>query len=340
MGASLHDCFHNCNVGGEMAEPGTTSIEERLAEAIAKYSNWGRWGADDALGTLNFIDDAKRAEAATLVRRGVSFSLAIPLGVDGPQNGLYGRMNPIHTMTRSGLDAAYGLTTRAHGMAGADDLIVMTLQSGTQWDGLGHIFSNGKAWNGRDAAAAVTSTGDHVTGMERIPDQIVGRGVLLDVGRLRGQDGELPAGYAITEKDIRDTIEAQGASSAVGRGDIVLVRTGQLGSRGPGHWGDYIGGDAPGMSFTTLGWLHDTEIAAIATDTSAFEVMPGDYPDGFSPMHQIVIPYIGMMIGEIWNLEELARDCAADGCYEFLLCAPVLPVVGAVGTPTNPIVLK
>jgi kynurenine formamidase len=105
-------------------------------------------------------------------------------------------------------------------------------------------------------------------------------------------------------------------------------------------WGDYAGGASPGLSFTTAGWLHGTEIAALATDTWGFEVRPNEFDDAFQPLHQVAIPHIGLLIGEMWALEELAADCAADGAYEFLLTAAPLPITGAVGSPVNPIALK
>ena len=81
-------------------------IEEELAAARAAYRNWGRWGEDDVLGTLNFIDDARRAHAAGLVRRGRAISLALEFNEDGPQRGFRGRINPVHYMRDTGNDAA------------------------------------------------------------------------------------------------------------------------------------------------------------------------------------------------------------------------------------------
>ena len=135
---------------------------------------------------------------------------------------------------------------------------------------------------------------------------------------------------------------AQGATSTVRRGDMVLVRTGQLGRvRRLGDWGGYAAGDAPGLSFTTLDWLHRTEIAAIASDTWGLEVRPYEFTEpAMSPLHQIAIPNMGLPLGEMWDLEELATDCAADGVHEFLLVAAPLPVTGAVGAPVNPIAIK
>ena len=142
--------------------------EAEIARAVRAYSNWGRWGADDVLGTANFITDRLRLAAAGLVRRGASFSLSQRFDMDGPQRGWRRRTNPVHTMLDTGTDAAHGNQGFPHGIGGADDVIAMPLQCSTQLDGLGHIFDHGKAWNGRDAARTVTSDGDLVTGIERL----------------------------------------------------------------------------------------------------------------------------------------------------------------------------
>ncbi|MWA04066.1 cyclase family protein [Actinomadura sp. LD22] len=315
-----------------------TDPEAAIAEAAARYSNWGRWGDDDVLGTVNFIDEAKRREGAALVRRGVSFSLSQRFDMDGPQKGWRRRTNPVHTMLDTGTDAALGNQGFPHGIGGADDVVAMPLQCSTQWDGLGHIFDHGKAWNGRPAEQVVTSEGDLVTGIEHMAAPVAGRGVLLDVGRVVGEDGELPDGFAITEGHLQAAIDAHGV--AVGRGDIVCVRTGQLTRARRDGWGDYAGGPAPGLSFTTAGWLHRTEIAAIATDTWGFEVRPNEFDDAFQPLHQVAIPNMGLLIGELWDLDALAADCAADGVHEFWLAAGPIPVTGAVGAPVNPIAVK
>jgi kynurenine formamidase len=273
-------------------------LEEELAKARAAHRNRGRWDEDDVLGTLNFIDDAIRAHAAGLVRRGRSFSLA------------------------QGFDASGD-------------------QASTRWDGLGHGHDNRQARHGGSRIAP----DDHapVTGVEHLRSAFTGRGVLLDVGRAVGDArGELPDGFPILEEHLRDTVEAQGATSGVRRGDIVLVRTGQLGRvRRLGAWDGYAAGDAPGLSFSTLGWLHRTEIAAIATDTWGLEVRPHEFAEpATAPLHRIAVPHMGLPLGELWDLEALAEDCAADGVYEFLLIAAPLPVTGAVGFPVNPIAVK
>jgi kynurenine formamidase len=319
--------------------------EGEIAKTVARVSNWGRWGEDDVRGTMNFLTDAKRVSAAGLVQTGRSYSLSLPFDTDGPQNGWRRRTNPVHTMLDTGTDAVTGIQGFPHGIGGADDVIAMPLQCSTQWDGLGHIFDHGRAWNGRPAESVVTSLGDGVTGIETVADVVCGRGVLLDVGRAVGTDGELPDGFAITEEHLEQTIAAQGASAAVGRGDIVVVRTGQLSRARRGvaageGWGGYAGGAAPGLSFTTADWLHRTEIAAIATDTWGFEVRPNEFDDAFQPLHQVAIPHLGLFLGEMWDLDGLASACAEDGRYDFLLTAAPLRVTGAVGAPVNPIALR
>ena len=104
----------------------------------------------------------------------------------------------------------------------------------------------------------------------------------------------------------------------------MLVRTGQLARARREGWGDYAGGAAPGLSFTTADWLHGSEIAAIATDTWGFEVRPNEFDNAFQPLHQVAIPNIGLFLGEMWDLDALAEDCAADGIYEFFLTAAPL----------------
>lgn len=323
------------------AELDRSNPEREVAVRAEAFRNWGRWGEDDVLGTLNFIDGAKRIEAAGLVREGTVISLAQAFDTNGPQKGWRRRTNPVHTMTDTGTDAERGNQGFPHGIGGADDVIAMPLQCSTQWDGLGHIFDHGKAWNGRRAGDVVTSDGDLVTGIEHAASVIVSRGVLLDLGRhLQPETGELPDGYAITVADLESCIAAQGATSAVGRGDIVLVRTGQYGRTRRDGWGDYAGGPAPGLSLTTAGWLHRTEIAAIATDTWGFEVRPNEFDaPAFQPLHQVVIPNIGLTIGEMWNLEALADECARLRRYDMLLSAAPLPITGAVGSPINPVAI-
>src|SRR5438874_1836406 len=107
------------------------------------------------------------------------------------------------------------------------------------------------------------------------------------------------------------------------------------------HEDGYPAGDAPGFSFETLGWIHRRQIAAVAADTWGCEVRPNETEPGINqPWHWITIPIMGLTMGEIFYLAELAGHCAADGVYEFMFVAPAIPITGAVGSPTNPLAIK
>src|SRR6266480_1971885 len=113
--------------------------KQAVYEAAEKLRNWGRWGRDDQIGTLNHVTPEDVVAAAGLIKRGQSFALGIPLDRNGPQTGLFGgRWNPIHTMLATGTDAAAG---RQGKLLYADDAINMPVQAATHWDSLGHIFS-------------------------------------------------------------------------------------------------------------------------------------------------------------------------------------------------------
>ena len=199
------------------------------------------------------------------------------------------------------------------------------------------VFFGDKMWNGYDARL-VDSLGAAKNGIEKTRNSMVGRGVLLDIARYRGAD-YLEPGYGISNADLAGCAKAQGVE--VRRGDFLICRTGFMEQcLAEADWGSYAGGAAPGMRFETAEWLHAREVAAIATDTWGCEVIPNETTMTFQPWHQMVIPMMGITMGEIFYLEELAKDCAADGVYEFLFVAPTLPITGAVGSPVNPQAIK
>jgi kynurenine formamidase len=320
-------------------QPGVETVRQ-LAE---RCSNWGRWGADDQLGTLNHIVESDVVAASRLVRTGRVFSLAIPLDEHGPQTGGFGRFNPIHLMLRDGNAAATGTVVRDfyggvdRWIRGTDDLLILPLQSGTQWDSLAHIVFENRIYNGYDATI-VGSKGALRNDIANARDRVVGRGVLLDVARSRGLPW-LEPGEQIHAEDLEECARSQGVH--VGRGDIVLIRTGQIAQcRADGTWGSYAGGPAPGLALDAAPWIFERELAAVAGDTWGLEVLPNQTADVFQPLHIILIVRMGLLVGEIFDLEALAEDCASDGTYEFLFTAPPLPITGGVGSPVNPLAVK
>src|ERR1700741_3373626 len=198
-----------------------------LRDAAEKYKNWGKWGKDDEIGTLTFTTPDDIVSAARLVKKGKVISLALNFDQFGPQGAKskypsLGRINPLHMMLRTGTDAYSGVLDH-RGIRAADDIVVMPLQCGTQWDGLGHIFYENNMWNGYDCRE-VTSAGANKCGIEKTKNRMVGRGVFLDVAQVMGKD-TLDDGYAITGADLDRAAQAQGVS--LKRGDYVVVRTGQ-----------------------------------------------------------------------------------------------------------------
>lgn len=307
-----------------------------VRELVRRFSNWGRWGSEDERGTLNHIGPVEVAAAAALVRSGQVFSLAIPLDENGPQAGTLGRTNPVHLMLQDGGDVANGSQEHLR-MQYTDDAVYMVLQCGTQWDAIAHYFFENQMYNGH-GTEQVTSRGALRNGIDKVADKLLGRGVLLDLPRHQGIPWLAPT-QPIHGSDLLGCAAAQGVE--IGKGDILLIRTGQLARTiGQGSWGDYCGGPAPGLSTTCVPVLAEREIAAVATDTWTVEVWPSEVPGVSGVMHDILIVGMGMTLGEIFDLEALAADCAADGRYEFLLAAPPLTVTGGVGSPINPLAVK
>ncbi len=302
-------------------------------DAAATVSNWGRWGDDDEVGTLNLITAEKRRAAASLVKRGAVFSLALPLDSRGPQRGGR-RSNPLHVMTRTGLDPE-SINGLGDGSQFTDDMVVLHLQSSTQWDALAHVYYDGELYNGFPAGS-VDSRGARHCGIDRVHDRFVSRGVLLDVARLHDVT-TLPPGHAISADELDRAAAAGGV--AVEEGDIVLVRTGLMATwHDTGRW-DAFSEPQPGLHHEVATWLHERGVAAVAADNLMVEAM--GVVDGVAcPLHMLALRDMGLCLGEFWDLEELAADCAADGVHEFMLVAQALPFTGAVGSPVNPLALK
>ncbi|MET8651612.1 MULTISPECIES: cyclase family protein [Nocardia] len=323
----------------------------RVADGVR---NWGRWGAADELGTLNFITPAKVSAAAGLVRHGKVFPLGIDFGSNGPQGAFQFRQNPVHVMTVDGGDARtlveYGpkwlsntvgqeLSSFFDGAQNPfrfnDDMIIMPLQAATQWDALSHVYYEDKLYNGFPADS-VTSLGAFHCGIDKVDSKgITSRGVLLDLVRHRKADTYLAPGAPITPEELDEVVAAQGVT--VGSGDIVLIHTGwqarylETGDRGESY---------SGLDWLCAPWLHEREVAAVAADNLMVEDPTSGVDGTFLPMHMLCLRDMGLMLGEYWDLTALAADCAADGVYEFQLVAPPLRVIGAVGSPINPIAIK
>jgi kynurenine formamidase len=306
-------------------------LPAEFTDLARSVNNWGRWGADDQRGTLNLIDDAKVREATALVRHGKRFSLAIPMSEDGPQLGFVkGRTNPTRTTIAhhelmGGDDA---------GVRFNDDAVSMGVQAATHWDALAHVSYDGRMYNGYPTDV-VDDTGATKLGADKL-GPIVGRAVLLDLPRALGVE-RLDGGHAVTAADLDQAVDLAG--TAVGAGDIVLLRTGQMQLLHAGDRMAYLISTA-GPSLHSVQWFRDRDVAAVATDNLSFEVFPGEIDGLFLPVHMLHIVEMGLVQGQNFDLETLAGDCAADGRSEMLLVATPEPIVNAAGAPTTPVAIK
>jgi kynurenine formamidase len=297
-----------------------------------ELSNWGRWGDDDEIGTLNFVTPAKRVQAAQLVKTGKNFDLGMPFDKDGPFLPGGFRINPVHVMTFLPSDTA----AAPDGMISADDMVMMGLQAATQWDSLAHVGYGGRFYNNVPAGSVNNIAGASKNSFAKAVEHLISRGVLLDVARCKGVD-RLEDSYEITAADLSAAEARQGVR--VESGDILLVRTGSYQWFLEGDKAHFMGNE-PGPGLDTCRWLYEREVAALALDNWACEVWPSPIAGGSIPFHQVTIRDMGLTLGEMFNFEALAADCETDGVWEFLFCAPGLKVTGSVGSPITPMALK
>ncbi|WP_369366261.1 cyclase family protein [Streptomyces sp. CG4] len=304
------------------------ALPKEFHEIAGRVNNWGRWGADDEIGTLNLITDEVVRAAVAEVRTGRRIPLALPLRQGGVQTGLIpGRVDPLHAMVQINQEL-FGPGT----VACSDDVVTMGLQAGTHWDALTHVSHSGKVYNGRPAHTVTAHGGAEFAGIDKAR-HIVSRGVLLDVARARGVD-RLDGGHAVTPEDLDAAEELAG--TAVRSGDVVLVRTGQVQVCLAGDKHGY-GYPSPGLSIRTPEWFHARDVAAVANDTLTFEIFPPESENLWLPVHALHLVEMGMLQGQNWNLEELSTACGEAGRYAFLLSAMPEPFVGATGTPVAPV---
>lgn len=304
-------------------------------------SSWDVFGPGDELGTLNLLGADQAGEAAALVRRGAVFNLDYEVNAFSP---------PVSPNRRA---ARHTMLSRHDGCVRDDRLDEFYLQVSSQIDGLRHHRHAVHGFYGGVPDAAI-EVGSPSLGIQRAAARgIVGRGVLLDVARhlaARGTPLDLRRAEAISTRTLDDIAEAQGVEFRPG--DILLIHTGWA-----QHAVAYLSAQERAalpadrqfcgleQSRETLSWIWDHHFSVVATDTVAVEVMPSVETSPFrhnvaGMMHPDLIALLGVHLGELWKLDELAEDCAADGIYEVMVTAKPLNVLGGVGSPPNALALK
>jgi kynurenine formamidase len=305
------------------AEPFTLSKSD-FDVLFDKLKNWGRWGDDDDLGTLNFLGEGEVVAAAGLVRSGRRVSLARALDtVAGPDNG----RPALHYMTSMG-------DQRQDESAYYADFIGVDFhgKSASHLDSLVHVAYKGLLYNGKRAADVVGSKGTSFGAVSRLARGIVARGVLLDAARARKVDWVEPP-CALGAEDLGAIAATLGLE--VRRGDVVFLRTGQVRRRSVlGPWDPDLA--EAGLATSGLEWLAEREIAVLGSDGDS-DARPSPVEGIGGPIHVLSVAALGMCLLDNLDLESVSEACAEEGRFEFLVVVAPLVVPGGTGSPVNPI---
>jgi kynurenine formamidase len=310
--------------------------EDEVLSYFDTLSNWGRWGNDDELGTLNLVSPAKRITASQLVRVGQTVSCAWDIGGE-PAITYHGAVQRLMLQTGQGLGDAHRVVQpdRAGRSAGAGEYlgIVYHGYTVTHVDGLCHIFWDGRMYNGRPAELVTASWGATQQAITALKDGVQTRGVLLDVASLR-EVSWLEPGEAVFPSDLEEA--EQRAGVRVDEGDVVLLRTGYGRKRHEQGPDDVATVGRAGWHASCLPWFRERGVAMIACDT-AQDAIPSGYPQLRDPIHAVGIVAMGLWLIDNCDLETLAETCTRLGRCEFLFTLAPLRWVGATGSPANPL---
>lgn len=305
--------------------------------------NWGKWGSDDEVGALNYLDSEQVLRGVQAATQGKVFTLQIPMTHNfGPV--FPGRIPTMHYMAQDEASFSSGKQDPLPGgVKFSDDVAFMYLQGTTHVDALGHAWYGQKVYGGKPATSTVDGH-SHADVAAIGKRGIVGRGVLIDVGRhLGGENNRLAPNACITLADIRSTAEAQDVD--IRKRDILIFRTGSI----PRYFEQepdqpWEAMTEPGLCYSEelVQWFADMEIPMAAADNLGLEkvVQEIDGEQVIIPLHGALMRDLGMVISEIYWLEELAEDSAEDGKYTFMLAAAPLQMEQGSGSPVNPIAVK
>lgn len=302
-------------------------------------SNWGRWGADDEVGSLNYLTPQEVLRGVQHIRKGEVVTLQRLIGDPKGDPVWPGREPAKRTMVfdESSWDGE-GAPQFPGGLHYADDKLEAFLQGSTQYDALGHVWYDGKIWNGYDARTTVG--GMEKASVAPLGDRgIVGRGILLDMARHRGKS-TMEKGETFTHEDLMACAKAQGCT--IEKHDILIIRTNFIAQFFEDKDKFYTDFCEPGLCFSKelVQWFHDMEIPNLVTDTIANEVTIDPTTGVALPLHCALMRNLGVTLTEICDLEKLAQSCADDGQYTFLYVAAPLKIHRATGSPVNPVVIK
>ena len=314
--------------------PSSAPTESEVVGYLKTLSNWGRWGAEDELGTLNLVTPAKRLAAARLVRDGVPVTCARPIVTEVTPDTTFQVMR---FMVDSGEGRDTAAPERLLQRRGAAEFIGMVFHgyTVTHVDTPAHFFWDGRIYNGRSCNLITSREGATVEAVELLHDGVVSRGVLLDVARTRGVPW-LERGEGLMAGDLEAAERAQGIR--VEAGDILLVRTGYYGRRLAEGPVNPTQAGSPGPHAALAPWLRERGVAMWGSDTHN-DVTPTPYPGMGHPFHIVALVGLGLWLIDNMNLEDVARACTERSRWEFLLTIAPLRLRSVTGSPVNPIAL-
>jgi kynurenine formamidase len=295
--------------------------KQDIDQLMAELSNWGRWGKDDRLGTMNLITAEKCRKAANLVKEGYTVSLARPvekeLAADNPDP--FGHKMTLTGINNPGQFAADTYSVAYHGHAH------------THIDALGHMFYEGKMYNGTPQET-ITEKGSSKLSIMSLQNGVFSRGILMDIPRLKGGP-YLEPGVPIYPEDLEAWEKKAGI--LVGSGDVVIVRTGRWACRAAkGAWD--AGKMSAGLHAACAAWLKKRDIAVLGSDDGS-DVAPSGIEGVSHPIHQLMLIAAGIHVLDCCDLEALSAACQKRQRWEFLITIAPLAVPGGTGSPVNPV---
>jgi kynurenine formamidase len=305
---------------------------ERRAEVTAAefgalfraVSRWGRWGEGDERGALHFLTPASVRDATRLVVDGITVTLSLPLDTEA---GEHNPMPADHHMTM------FRPPLGDHGVRFLKDFVGVDYHNDghTHIDALCHVAYKGTLYNERPASA-VTATGASCNTIEVLRNGLIGRGVLLDIPRLRGVPW-LEPGEHIWRDELEEAEREQGVR--VGEGDILLIRTGHAGrlaELGPWNTAEHKAGLHP----TAMPLIAERGVAVLGSDGNN-DTAPSSTEGVDFPIHVLAITAMGVHLLDYLQLEECSANCERTGRWEFLFAAAPLRIIGGTGSPLNPV---
>jgi kynurenine formamidase len=309
-----------------------------VREGAPAGSAWGVFGEDDQLGTINLLSPERVTQAANFIRSGRVFALNLPINIPDPP--IFTRGKHRHVIKNIG---NYILD---------DYLDNFYPQASSQWDALSHVKHPQHGGYNGIPDYDITGYGGSKLGIDNLARRgIAGRGILADVARYyerQGKQLDCSTNDVVPLEDLVATLEAQGTN--IWPGDVLLVRVGwtkayrAMSEEQKAELARVT--KTPGIegSGRTARWLWEQHIAAVASDSPGLEAVPppnvGDFMEANDLLHFHMLSFFGMPIGEMWNLEDLAEDCANDNRYQFFFTSAPLNIPGGVGSPPNALAIK